>query len=60
MCHLTDAIKGVQEAPPDKMAAIQSLQALILDKETPQEPEPSTQPRRPNARSVTSGRDGTQ
>jgi hypothetical protein len=44
---LADAIKGVQEAPPDEMAAIQSLQALLLGKETPQEPEPSPQPHRP-------------
>jgi hypothetical protein len=47
--HLADAIKGVQDAPLDKMAAIQSLRALLLGKETPQEPEPSTQPRRPKA-----------
>jgi hypothetical protein len=47
--HLADAINGVQEAPSDKMAAIQSLQALLLGKETPQEPEPITQPCRPKA-----------
>jgi hypothetical protein len=47
--HLADAIKGVQEAPSDKMAAIQSLQALLLGEETPQEPEPITQPCRPEA-----------
>jgi hypothetical protein len=47
--RLADAIKGVQEAPPDKMAAIQSLRALLLGKETLQEPDPSTKPRRPKA-----------
>jgi hypothetical protein len=48
-CHLADAINGIQEAPPEKMAAIQSLQGLLLGKETPQEPEPSPQPCRPKA-----------
>jgi hypothetical protein len=47
--RLADAINGVQEAPPDKMAAIQSLQALLLGVETLQEPEPSLQPCRPKA-----------
>jgi hypothetical protein len=47
--HLADAIKGVQEAPPDEMAAIQSLQAVFLGKETPQEPETSPQLHRPEA-----------
>jgi hypothetical protein len=47
--RLADAIKGVHEAPPVKMAAIQSLQALLLGEETPQEPEPSPQLHRPKA-----------
>jgi hypothetical protein len=47
--HLADAIKRVQEAPSDKMAAIQNLQALLLGKETPQGPEPSIQSCRPEA-----------
>jgi hypothetical protein len=47
--HLANAINRVQEAPLDKVAAIQSLQALLLGKETPQEPEPSPQPCRPEA-----------
>ncbi len=46
---LTNAINGVQEAPWDEMAAIQSLWALLLGKETPQEPEPSPQPCWPKA-----------
>ncbi len=33
--QLTDAINGVQEAPPDKMAAIQKFYALLLGKVTP-------------------------
>jgi hypothetical protein len=33
-----DAIAGVQEAPLDKLAAITSLQALLLGKELPPEP----------------------
>jgi hypothetical protein len=48
-CHLADAINGVQEALPDKMAAIQSLQALLLGKETWQEPKPGPQPCKPGA-----------
>jgi hypothetical protein len=48
-CCLTNAIDGVQEVPPDEIAAIQSLQALLLGKETPQEPELSPQPCKPNA-----------
>jgi hypothetical protein len=36
--RLADAIAGVQEAPPSRMAAITSLQALLLDKELPLEP----------------------
>jgi hypothetical protein len=47
--HLANAINGVQEAPSDKMAAIHSLQTLLLGKETPQEPEPGPQPCRPEA-----------
>jgi hypothetical protein len=43
-CRLTDAINGVQEAPPDKMAATQNLCTLLFDKVTPQEPEPHPQP----------------
>jgi hypothetical protein len=46
---LADAINGVQEAPPDKMAAIQSYQALLLGKKTPQKPELSSQPHRSKA-----------
>jgi hypothetical protein len=49
MRHLAYAIKRVQEAPLDKMAAIQSPQALLLGKEILHEPEPITQPRRPKA-----------
>jgi hypothetical protein len=37
--HLTDAINGVQEAPPDEMAAIQNLHTHLLGKVPPQEPE---------------------
>ncbi len=48
-CCLADAINGVQEAPLEEMAAIQSLRALLLGEETPQEPEPSPQPPRPEA-----------
>jgi hypothetical protein len=33
--RLADAIAGVQEAPPNKLAAITSLRALLLDKELP-------------------------
>jgi hypothetical protein len=47
--RLANAIYRVQEAPPDKMAAFQSLQALLLGEETWQEPEPSPQPCRPEA-----------
>jgi hypothetical protein len=36
--HLADAITGVQEAPPNKLVAITSLRALLLDKELPPEP----------------------
>jgi hypothetical protein len=49
LCRLANAINGVQEAPLDKMTAIQSLQALHLGKKTPQEPETSLQPCRPKA-----------
>jgi hypothetical protein len=35
---LVDAIAGVQEAPPNKLAAITSLWALLLGKELPPEP----------------------
>jgi hypothetical protein len=34
---LADAIAGVQETPPDKLAAITSLRALLLGKELPPE-----------------------
>jgi hypothetical protein len=37
-CRLADAIAGVQEAPPDKMEAINSLWALLLGKEPPPKP----------------------
>jgi hypothetical protein len=47
---LANAINGVQEEPPDELAAIQSFSALLLSKETPQEPEPSPQPPRPEVR----------
>ena len=36
--RLEDAIAGVQEAPPDKLAAITSLRALLLGEEPPPEP----------------------
>jgi hypothetical protein len=36
--RLTDAIAGVQEAPPNKLVAITSLRALLLGKELPLEP----------------------
>jgi hypothetical protein len=36
--RLADTIAGVQEAPPYKLAAITSLQALLLGKELPLEP----------------------
>jgi hypothetical protein len=36
--QLADAIVGVQEAPPNKLVAITSLQALLLGKELTQEP----------------------
>ncbi len=36
--RLADAIAGVQEAPPNKLAAIMLLQALLLGKELPPEP----------------------
>jgi hypothetical protein len=47
--QLTNAINRVQEAPPDEMAAIQNLFALLLGKVTLQEPEPCPQPCRPKA-----------
>jgi hypothetical protein len=37
--RLTNAINRVQEAPPDKMAAIHKLRALLLGEIPPQEPE---------------------
>jgi hypothetical protein len=36
--RLVDAITGVQETPPDKLAAITLLRALLLGKELPPEP----------------------
>jgi hypothetical protein len=36
--RLADAIAGVQEAPPNKLAAITSLWALLLGKDLPPEP----------------------
>jgi hypothetical protein len=36
--RLADAIAGVQEAPPNKLAAIMSLWALLLGKELSPEP----------------------
>jgi hypothetical protein len=36
--RLADAIAGVQEDPPDKLAAITPLRALLLGKELPLEP----------------------
>jgi hypothetical protein len=41
--QLTNAINGVQEAPLDKMTAIQNLCTLLLGKVTLQEPEPHPQ-----------------
>ena len=38
MALLTAAIEGVQEAPPDKLAAIQALRTLFLGKVPPTEP----------------------
>jgi len=40
MAHLTTAIEGVQEAPPNKLAAIQALQMLLLGKVPPISPTP--------------------
>jgi hypothetical protein len=48
-CRLTDAINGVQEAPPEKLAATQNICTLFLGKVTPQQPEPHPQPCRPEA-----------
>ena len=39
--RLTAAIKGVQEAPPDELAAIQALQTLLLGEVPPPEPTPA-------------------
>ena len=39
--HLTAAIEGVQEAPPDELAAIQALQTLLLGKVPPTAPTPT-------------------
>ena len=36
--HLTAVITGVQEAPPDKLTAIQALRTLLLGKVPPAEP----------------------
>ena len=38
--HLTAAIEGVQEAPPDELAAIQALQTLLLGEVPPTAPSP--------------------
>ena len=38
--HLTAAIEGVQEAPSDELAAIQTLQTLLLGKVPPTAPTP--------------------
>jgi hypothetical protein len=40
--RLTAAIEGVQEAPPDELAAIQALRTLLLGEVPP--PEPTTAP----------------
>jgi hypothetical protein len=39
--HLTAAIEGVQEAPPDKLTAIQALRTLLLGEVPPPEPTPA-------------------
>jgi hypothetical protein len=39
--RLTAAIKGVQEAPPDKLAAIQALRTLLLGEVPPPVPTPT-------------------
>jgi len=39
--HLTAAIEGVQEAPPDELAAIQALRTLLLGEVPPPEPTPA-------------------
>ncbi len=41
--QLTDTINRVQEAPPDKMTAIQNLRAFLLGEVTLQEPKPHPQ-----------------
>ena len=38
--YLTTAIKGVQEAPPNELAAIQALQTLLLGEVPPIAPKP--------------------
>jgi hypothetical protein len=45
--RLTNAINGVQEMPPNKMAVIHMLHALFLGKVPAQEPEPPPQTCRP-------------
>jgi hypothetical protein len=39
--RLTAAIEGVQEAPPDELAAIQALRTLLLGEVPPPEPTPA-------------------
>jgi hypothetical protein len=39
--RLTAAIEGVQEAPPDELAAIQALRTLLLGEVPPSEPTPA-------------------